>query len=185
MKPDIYLDIDGVLLANDLQPALHAREFLHHVINTYPTYWLTTHCKGDASTAVRRLAEVFDDETVQLLGRIKATEWDLCKTEGIDFDQPFLWFDDDLFHGEREDLLMHGAMDNWIQVDLRKNPAQLQDFLTSFPLATVPQFFIDHHLGAVPMDMDGPSPWNEEQQRILQRKIKEFEDMYRTDRDRR
>lgn len=43
---NIYLDIDGVILANDKQPALHAKEFLKYITDNYPTYWLTTHCKG-------------------------------------------------------------------------------------------------------------------------------------------
>jgi hypothetical protein len=73
VKTDIYLDIDGVLLANDLQPALHAREFLFYVVQNYPTYWLTTHCKGNAGIAVRRLAQVFDTKTVELIKAIKAT----------------------------------------------------------------------------------------------------------------
>ncbi|OGM16531.1 hypothetical protein A2V56_00600 [Candidatus Woesebacteria bacterium RBG_19FT_COMBO_42_9] len=44
---NIYLDIDGVILANDKQAALYAKEFLKYVTDNYPTYWLTTHCKGD------------------------------------------------------------------------------------------------------------------------------------------
>ena len=74
---------------------------------------------------------------------------------------------------------MHGAMDNWIEVDLAQNPAQLQDFLISFPLATEPMYIDDHHLGPVPMERDGvPNPYKEEQERILRRRIREFKKMY-------
>jgi hypothetical protein len=134
MKTDVYLDIDGVILANDLTPANYSREFLKLVINNYPTYWLTTHCKGDAGTAVRRLSLVFEPEIVELLKKVKPTNWDLAKTEGIDFSRPFLWFDDDLFYEEEQELRRHNALDNWIGVDLSKNENQLADFIRSFPL---------------------------------------------------
>ncbi len=136
MALNIYLDIDGVLLANDLSPANHAPEFLKLVLERYPdsTYWLTTHCNGDASAPVRHISHLFDEETVELLKQIKATSWQTAKTRGIDFTKPFLWFDDDLFYEEKQDLLKHEAMDNWIEVDLRKDVDQLAKFIASFPL---------------------------------------------------
>jgi len=134
MKPDVYLDIDGVILANDLNPANYAREFLKLVINHYPTYWLTTHCKGDAATAVKRLAEVFEPEMIPLLNKVQATDWDAAKTDGIDFSRPFLWFDDDLFLEEKVVLQRYDVLDNFIKVDLFKDENQLADFLLSFPI---------------------------------------------------
>lgn len=133
---NIYLDIDGVLLANDLNPANHAVEFLHYILDKYPdsTYWLTTHCQGDASVPVQHIGHLFDDEIVTLLKKIKPTSWDLAKTRAIDFSQPFLWFDDDLFYEEKQDLLKHGVLDNWIEVDLAKDEESLAKFISSFPL---------------------------------------------------
>ena len=133
---NIYLDIDGVLLANDLHPANNASEFIKLVVTRFPgsVYWLTTHCQGDASVPVRHIGHLFDEETRQLLGRIKPTTWDLAKTRAIDFSKPFLWFDDDLFHEERQALLDHNSLDSWICLDLTKNPDQLQLFINSFPL---------------------------------------------------
>jgi hypothetical protein len=133
---NIYLDIDGVLLANDLNPASHASEFLKVVLERYPdsTYWLTTHCQGDPDTPIQHIGHLFDDETVALMRKIKPTTWDLAKTRAIDFSQPFLWFDDDIFHEEKETLLKHEALDSWIEVDLRKDPNQLKNFVVSFPL---------------------------------------------------
>ncbi|MEI7838396.1 MAG: hypothetical protein WCI37_01280 [bacterium] len=58
----------------------------------------------------------------------------MAKTRAIDFSQPFLWFDDDLFYEEEQDLIKHDALDNWIEVDLRKDENQLLKFITSFPL---------------------------------------------------
>ena len=123
---NIYLDIDGVLLANDKQAANHAHEFLEFIVSKYPTYWLTTHCHGDASTAVERLALIFPPETIELCKKILPTDWDIAKTEGIDFSQDFLWFDDDLFPDEKADLLKNKALDKWIEVYLYKDPNHLK-----------------------------------------------------------
>lgn len=133
-KPNIYLDIDGVLLANDLHAANHVHEFLDFVTNNYSTYWLTTHCKGDAEYTVRHLARILPPETIALLSSIQPTDWSLAKTEAIDFSKPFLWFDDDLFDFEREALIQHDALDNWIEVDLAKNENMLKIFIDDFPI---------------------------------------------------
>lgn len=137
---NIYLDIDGVLLANDLNPANHAPEFLKFVLKKFPdsTYWLTTHCQGDANVPIQHIGHLFDTETVELMKKIKPTSWDLAKTRAIDFSKPFLWFDDDLFYEEKQSLIEHDLLDNWIEVDLSKNPDQLRNFINSFPIpATV------------------------------------------------
>ena len=135
---NIYLDIDGVLLANDLNPARYANEFIRYVIDKYPdsTYWLTTHCQGDATVPIQHVGHLFEADVVELMKKIKPTKWDLAKTRAIDFNQPFLWFDDDLFFEEKQDLLKHNAMDNWIEVDLTKNQNQLLNFINSFPIPT-------------------------------------------------
>jgi len=113
---NIYLDIDGVLLANELYPAMHAAEFIKYVLTKCPdsTYWLTTHCQGDASRPVRDLADKFDTETVELLKKIKPTTWldSANKTDAIDFTKPFLWFDDDLFYKEKEKFLIKDDSNN-------------------------------------------------------------------------
>jgi hypothetical protein len=135
---NVYLDIDGVLLANELYPAMHAAEFIKYVLTKCPdsTYWLTTHCQGDASRPVRDLADKFDTETVELIKKIKPTTWldSANKTDAIDFTKPFLWFDDDLFFKEKETLIKHGVLENWIEVNIQKDPDALGKFLNSFPI---------------------------------------------------
>lgn len=131
---NIYLDVDGVLLANDRRAANGADEFLQVVLTKYPdsTYWLTTHCWRGVNRAPRTLAPVLMPETVHLLNKIKPTDWNELKTDAIDFSKPFLWFDDDLFDDEREVLRTHNAEQNHILVDLYKNPnhlAELQKLL--------------------------------------------------------
>lgn len=134
-QPNIYLDIDGVLLANEKHAASHVDTFLEYVTSNFPTFWLTTHCRGNAEYTVNHLAQVLDSPTLDLAKQIKATNWDELKTEGIDFTRPFLWFDDDLFPAERTVLEQHGVLENWIEVDLAKDPYQLLSFVRKFPVA--------------------------------------------------
>lgn len=119
---NIYLDIDGVLLANEKFLSEGAEDFLRLVLAKYPdsTYWLTTHCMdGDASLAMHNVGKLCSPEVRELIKLIKPTTWKVAKTEAIDFNQPFLWFDDDLYDEERADLEKHGVLDNWVEVDLR------------------------------------------------------------------
>jgi hypothetical protein len=83
-----------------LNPANYAPEFLKYVLSKYPdtTYWLTTHCNGDASVPVQYIGHLFDQEIAELMKLIKPTSWETAKTRAIDFSEPFLWFDDDLFY---------------------------------------------------------------------------------------
>lgn len=136
MKPNIYLDIDGVLLTSNLQLANHAAEFIRYVLANYPdtTYWLTTHCQGDTAVPINDIGYLFDEDTQKLLWQIKPTTWDTAKTRTIDFTKPFLWFDDNLFYEERETLTKHNVLDNWILADLAKDPDQLLKFIHDFPL---------------------------------------------------
>ena len=135
---NIYLDIDGVLIANEMHAAMHANEFLKYILTKYPnsTYWLTTHCQGDSSVPMRHISHLFDDDVAELMKKMKPTTWvhSSSKTAAIDFSKPFLWFDDDLFMNERQELLKHKVLENWIEVDLRKDPDMLGKFLQSFPI---------------------------------------------------
>lgn len=130
---DIYLDIDGVILANDLQKAKHSEKFIKYLTDNHDVFWLTTHCKGDAEYTVNFVSRFFDPQTIDLLKKIKPTNWDTLKTEAIDFDKPFLWFDDQLFDSEIDELECRNALDRWIEVDLSKNVNQLKDIIKNFP----------------------------------------------------
>lgn len=128
---NIYLDIDGVLLANENCVAAHADEFLRAVLAMHPdnTYWLTTHCWQGENRAVEVLRSFLEPETVELLSKVKPTEWGEAKTDAIDFTQPFLWFDDDLYPDEEVALRTHDALGSWVGVDLAKDPGQLEVLL--------------------------------------------------------
>ena len=128
---NVYLDIDGVLLANENNAALYADELLQAVLKEYPdtTYWLTTHDWKDENNISETLAPYLKPETVKLLDKIKSTIWNELKTEGIDFSKKFLWLDDDLWAEELDILKKHNATDNFILIDLHKDPHQLKTII--------------------------------------------------------
>ena len=136
MKADIYLDIDGVLITSGSRPANYASEFIDYVLKNYPetTYWLTTHCNGDASKPIKNIGHLFDNKTVEYMKQIKPTSWDTAKTRAIDMSRPFLWFDDNLFFEEKQTLIDNNLLDSWIEVNLTNNPDQLVDFISDFPI---------------------------------------------------
>lgn len=131
---NIYLDIDGVLLANETNSATGANEFLLAVLSKYPgtTYWLTTHCWQGENRCIELLSPFLQPETIALLPKIKPTEWGELKTDAIDFSQPFLWFDDDLLPDEAKALQQHSASENYVPVDLQAQPGHLLELTRKF-----------------------------------------------------
>lgn len=139
MKPTIYLDIDGVILANEEYASNYANEFLQYIIANYPVTWLTTHCMdNDPETAVSRLKSLLEPKTVAMLSKIRGSTWSSWKTEAIDFTKPFLWFDDDCYPEEQVVLNQYGVLENWIEIDLYKDVDQLQNYLNGLPEALAP-----------------------------------------------
>lgn len=125
---NIYLDIDGVLLINEDHASPHADDFIQHILKKYPdsTYWLTTHNWKGENRAKEVLAPHLKPETVELLDKIKPSEWDELKTDAINFEEDFLWFDDDLWPDELKVLEKHNAATDFVMVNLGKNPNQLK-----------------------------------------------------------
>lgn len=126
---NVYLDIDGILLANENNAANYADEFLQAVLAAYPdsTYWLTTHNWRGENRTKEVLAPHLKPETVLLLDKIKPSVWNEMKTDGINFSEKFIWLDDDLWQDELKVLERHNATDNFVLIDLQKNPDQLKD----------------------------------------------------------
>lgn len=126
---NIYLDIDGVLLANTNNAANFANEFLSIILNEWPdtTYWLTTHFWRGQNTTELVLKPVLKPEIFKLLKNIKPTTWNDFKTEGIDFRKPFLWFDDDLMPEEEKILRHYNALNCLRRINLDHDPNQLLD----------------------------------------------------------
>lgn len=126
---NIYLDIDGVVLANEKNASKHLYEFLEYIISNHNVYWLTTHCQGDAEYTLRHLSNVLPQSYIHLLSVVKPTSWDNNKTDAIDYSQPFIWFDDELYPEEREELEKRGLLGSWYEIDLSKNEEQLAEVL--------------------------------------------------------
>ena len=125
---NVYLDIDRVLLANENNGSNYADEFLQAVLAAYPesTYWLTTHNWRGENRTKEVLAPHLKPETVPLLDKIKPSVWNEMKTDGINFSEKFIWLDDDLWEDELKVLERHNATDNFILIDLQKDPDQLK-----------------------------------------------------------
>lgn len=122
MKPKIYIDIDGVLLTiKKPHKAEDSDLFVFFLIENFDCYWLTTHCKGDAKTAVDYLSRYFDDETIQLLKKVKPTNWNTLKTEIIDFSSEFFWIEDNPMRAEIAVLENNSKVDCLIIVNLNQN----------------------------------------------------------------
>ena len=128
---NIYLDIDGVLLANENNAAPYADEFLQHILNKYPnsTYWLTTHNWRGENRAIEVLSPTLKPETANLLKKIKPTEWGELKTDAINFEEDFLWFDDDLWPDELKVLEQNNATGCMVMIDLNKDPDILKKLI--------------------------------------------------------
>lgn len=125
---NIYLDIDGVLLVNEKYAAIGADDLIQGALKAYPdsVYWLTTHDWNNQFTVKQVLSPVLKPETIDLLDKIKSTHWNELKTDGIDFSKKFLWIDDDLWPEELAVLEKNNATDNFIIVDLKKDPEQVK-----------------------------------------------------------
>lgn len=119
---NLYLDIDGVLISDDPRsfgtPAPQVKEFLQALnASGHPVYWLTTHCMDGDLTHLREYLQKYlpPDVYAHTVG-YKPNIWHEFKTDGIDFSQDFLWFDDDPTLQEREILYSRGAEDNLVLV---------------------------------------------------------------------
>lgn len=126
---NIYLDIDGVLLDKNGEPTKGLEEFLNYVTNYHNCYWLTTNCQGDVQTVINHFRNKSVTTLVMdLLLKVQPTIWSY-KTDAINFDEDFLWLDDNLFLKEKWVLEEKNAMPNFVHFDLRNNPYQLLEVL--------------------------------------------------------
>lgn len=140
---NIYLDIDGVILANEKNASRHVHEFLEYITANFDVYWLTSHCQGDAEYTVRHLSRVLPEATIMLLKGVKPTRWDNNKTDAINFSEPFIWFDDELYSEEKERLQEEGKLSSHHLIDLSKDQdhllRQLEALRTSSSLSPGPR----------------------------------------------
>ena len=117
---NIYLDIDDIILGTK-SPKRDIEELLLYILEHYPdtNYWLTTHCKGGVNRRAEWLRQnyISSDLVDELDKSVKSTDWEVMKTEAIDLDQDFVWFDDTLFETERNTLETHYVLDGFYRMD--------------------------------------------------------------------
>ncbi|OON71074.1 hypothetical protein [Hymenobacter sp. CRA2] len=120
-----------LLTKRPVQAAIGGAAFIRFVTAQFECYWLTTHCRGEAATAVRYLAGYYDADTIELLQSVKPTTWDTLKTEALDFTTDFFWLEDAPFESEKRVLERYGRLHRLILVELdRLNELpQLQQLL--------------------------------------------------------
>ena len=133
---NIYLDIDGVLLDKDGIVADHFEEFLEKMLEKYNVFWLTTHCHGGECDAIDHIStkNKLSPRALELLGKIKMTDWAALKTDAIDFSKKFVWIDDYVMEAEKKVLSENNALKNIIQINLRLNPDQLLQIMNNLQL---------------------------------------------------
>jgi len=131
---NIYLDIDGTLIHEDLTeryglPAAGLNEFII-ALRPHTLYWLTTHCRdGNPDRAREIVKRHLPEELHADIDRIKPTVWDTLKTEGIDWSEDFIWFDNDIFAEEWARIEQGSENQLAIEVNLRENPEQLKEII--------------------------------------------------------
>lgn len=127
---NIYLDIDGTMIHEDRwdMQDLGADGLAEFIIalRPYTTYWLTTHCRDGNPVRAREIMKRYVPVELHAdIDRIKPTTWDMMKTEGIDWSQDFIWFDNDISAFEWERIEQGSENQQAIEVNLKVNPKQL------------------------------------------------------------
>jgi hypothetical protein len=120
IRPVLYLDIDGVLLTKKQQVPEGTPAFLDFALAHFDCFWLSTHCKSNAKTALRYLTSYYPADLIPKIQAVQPTNWDTLKTEGIDFGRVFFWIDDYPFEAEKNVLQAHRQLAQLIICDLRQ-----------------------------------------------------------------
>jgi len=116
---NVYLDIDGVLLKKDKSLPKHASELITFVVENYGCFWLTTHCRTGTNKAIEYLSKYYPSREIKLLEKVKPTNWNTLKTEGIDFKSDFVWLEDNCFESEKKILLEKDLLESLVEIDLK------------------------------------------------------------------
>lgn len=116
----LYIDIDGVLIGKNKSIPDGVEEFLKFATTNYECFWLTTHCKGNSATAIKYLSELYSADYLTFWELIKATDWDVLKTEAIDYSREFYWLDDQPLQSEKISLSNNKSLGNLIIVNLNR-----------------------------------------------------------------
>jgi hypothetical protein len=126
---NIYIDINGTLLTKDLVPARHLHQFIKNATEYHTVYWLTGHCKGNATEAYSYISQFVSSDTKQYFAKVLPTNWKVLKIEAIDFTTDFLWFDDYILFYERNELIKRKKLQCLVDMNLDTDPEVLGRYL--------------------------------------------------------
>ena len=132
---NIYLDIDGTMIHENLIEPKGAEGLAEFIIALRPhtTYWLTTHCCDGNPEKAREIMKRFVPQELHAdIDRIKPTVWDTLKTQGIDWSQDFIWFDNDISTAEWERIRQGTENQQAIEVNLKANSRHLVEITEEF-----------------------------------------------------
>jgi hypothetical protein len=132
---NVYLDVVGTMLHTNQYgqyvTALGLEELLV-ALRPYSTFWLTTYCvDGNPIRAQEIMKSVLPASFHNDIMRIQPTIWSSLKTDAIDWTQPFLWLDDMIGPRERARFAHALPQQQFIEINLLKNPHQLHDIATN------------------------------------------------------
>ena len=121
---NIYIDIDGVLVGTK-SPKEDIIDLLQWIVSYYPhnTYWLTTHCQRESNRCSEYLKrQQFPKPIIEAVTQcFKPTEWDVLKTDAIDFAEEFVWLEDAPLQSELQVLKEKAALNCLLPMD-KHNP---------------------------------------------------------------
>jgi CheY-like chemotaxis protein len=67
----------------------------------------------------------------EYLDKIKTAKWNAWRTEGINWEEDFIWLSDYIFPEEMKVLKAKGVYDSWFPINSSKNPNVLMDVINS------------------------------------------------------
>ena len=122
---NIYFDIDGTLKGTTA-PIEDVIAFIEYCLDNHNVYWLTTHCRNGCNRTYEALDFLPGDLRTRAYREIQETDWNVLKTDAIDFNCDFIWFDDTVMQAELKVLSKNGADLGFFMIETN-NPTCIKD----------------------------------------------------------
>ena len=135
----LYLDVDGTLITTNERAkqqsnytvGLGCLELLQYVTSQFECRWLTFHARAGYLNGISRVfrealkVHSLHDEWKRVMDLITPASWCSKKTDGINFDEDFLWIDDDVSSIDLEVISNRGATGRLVKAHLNHFPSEL------------------------------------------------------------